>query len=522
MKNNKKRAKALMVLGTASHVGKSLTAAALCRIFHQDGFSVAPFKAQNMALNSFATREGHEIGRAQAVQAQAAGIEPHVDMNPILLKPTSDAGSQVVLNGKVLGNLAAANYQKVKADLFAAVVDAYERLAERYDFIILEGAGSPVEINLKEGDIVNLRMAKAADAACILVADIDRGGVFASLVGTHELLTPDERARFGGFIINKFRGDVGLLKPGIEMLESWIKQRCLGIVPHINDLRIDEEDSVALDDVRIDRARIRSGDHQTADARLHMCVVRLPHIANFSDFRTLEAQPDVDCFYGRSPDELRAADVVILPGSKSTISDLSWLRASGYAEAVIEFAKSGKPVVGICGGFQMLGREILDPWRVEGETEKAEGLGLVDVVTSLGRNKVTRQARARLIRPDLLSTTESGGVFEGYEIHMGETRLGSRVQPLLELRRLGDDFSVEDGAISEDGRVIGTYLHGLFDSAGGLGLLLPHLRRLCDLPPYTGSRVSVLDRDQSYDELAAHFRSHLDIGAIYGLVGVSL
>ncbi|MEW6733706.1 MAG: cobyric acid synthase [Acidobacteriota bacterium] len=505
--------RALMVLGTASHVGKSITVAALCRIFHQDGLSVAPFKAQNMALNSFATRAGHEIGRAQAMQSQAAGIEPHVDMNPILLKPSSDIGSQVVLNGKVFGNVTAANFQQLKPQLFTSVVEAYQRLAARYDFIILEGAGSPVEINLKEGDIVNLKMAEAADAACILVADIDRGGVFASLVGTYELLTEKERARFNGFIINKFRGDAALLRPGIEQLESRLNQPCLGIVPYLHNCNIDEEDSVALED-----SRRRHNTSVKPGSQLRICVIRLPHISNFSDFSALEAQPEITLFYGRNPQEIRAADLVILPGSKNTISDLCWLYTSGWANAVSDHANSGKPVIGICGGFQMLGRKVHDPFHIEGETDAVSGLALLDVVTLIGREKITRQAQVRLIQPNLIGATEPGPVFEGYEIHMGDTQFGSQARPLFLLKRLGESDSILDGAISDDGRVMGTYLHGLFDSTEGAAALLSHFSRLCGRTQ--SITIDRSDREQGYDELAAHFRSHLDIKAIYRLVGM--
>jgi adenosylcobyric acid synthase len=508
-----KQAKAIMVLGTASHVGKSITVAALCRIFRQDGFSVAPFKAQNMALNSFVTREGHEIGRAQAVQAEAAGIEPNVDMNPILLKPSSDTGAQVVLNGRVFGHITASNFQKIKPKLFASAVEAYERLAARYDYIILEGAGSPVEINLKEDDIVNLKMAEVADATCILVADIDRGGVFASLVGTYELLTPDERERFAGFIINKFRGDPDLLRPGIDFLETRLNWPCLGTVPYL-ELRIDEEDSVALDDAK--------STNQASPDTLRICVVHLPHISNFSDFRVLEEMPEVNVFYARLPSESRGADVLILPGSKSTISDLCWLGASGWVGAITEHVKSGKPVLGICGGFQMLGRELLDPFHVESEIGRTAGLGLLDAITLFCREKITRQAQARLIQPEAIGAIAPGPIFEGYEIHMGETHLGPHARPLFSLTRLGDCTSIADGAISDDGRIIGTYLHGLFDSAEAAAALLSHLRRVCGRKQIREPVISKLSRERRYDELAAHFRRHIDLGTIYHLIGIEL
>jgi adenosylcobyric acid synthase len=503
-----------MILGTASHVGKSITTAALCRIFHQEGFNVAPFKAQNMALNSFATREGDEIGRAQAVQAQAAGVEPHVDMNPILLKPSSDSCSQIVLNGKVFGKVAAANFEEIKPQLFSAAVQAYERLAARYDFIILEGAGSPVEMNLKEGDIVNLKMAEVTDAACVLVADIDRGGVFASLVGTYELLTPDERRRFGGFLINRFRGDVSRFRSGVDFLETRLKQQCLGVVPYLPELRIDEEDSVALESVKSRYA----ADHASPD-HLRVCVIQLPHISNFNDFTPLEIMPGISVFYARAPYESGDADVLILPGSKNTIADLMWLRATSWVEVITGHARVGKPVLGICGGFQMLGQEVFDPFHVESEVDRVSGLGLLDVTTTLGREKITRQARAELKDSQVIGISGPGPCFEGYEIHMGETQLGPEATPFFALTREGTEHSILDGAISADGRVIGTYLHGLFDSTEGASALLAHLRRMCGEVSNPESFNIGIDRERLYDELAAHFRRHIDIEAIYRLVG---
>ncbi|MGH9962904.1 MAG: cobyric acid synthase, partial [Pyrinomonadaceae bacterium] len=315
-------ARALMVLGTASHAGKSLTVAALCRILRQDGFDVAPFKAQNMALNSFATREGHEIGRAQAVQAQAAGLEPHVDMNPSLLKPTSDVGSQVIVDGKVIGNYRGADYYELRTQLLDAVTAAYQRLAAGHDVIVLEGAGSPVEMTLKDRDVVNMKMAEIANAACLLVTDIDRGGVFASLVGTFALLEPQERVRFFGFLINKFRGDVGLFLPGIDYLEERLSQPCLGVVPYLHNHGIDDEDSVSLE-----RRGVRPPD--ASESKLTVCVVGLPYLSNFTDFTALESLPDVILYDTRRPEEAHNADVLVLPGSKNTIPDLLWLRANG-------------------------------------------------------------------------------------------------------------------------------------------------------------------------------------------------
>jgi adenosylcobyric acid synthase len=501
-----------MVLGTASHAGKSLTVAALCRILRQDGFNVAPFKAQNMALNSFATREGHEIGRAQAMQAQAAGIEPHVDMNPILLKPTSDVGSQVVINGRVFGNYRGADYYHFKPHLLNAVSEAYRRLASRHEIIVLEGAGSPVEMNLKDRDVVNMKMAEIADAACVLVADIDRGGVFASLVGTYSLLETHERERFGGFLINKFRGDVSLFTPGVEYLEDRLSQPCLGVIPYLRDHGIDDEDSVSLE-----RRAIRpSIGHED---ELRVCVVGLPYLSNFTDFTALESVPDVVVYYARKPKEACAADVLVLPGSKNTIPDLLWLRETGWEELIHAHIAARRPLVGICGGFQMMGREIRDPFHTESDIETVPGLRLLDVTTVLAREKITRQATARLLAPGRFTPNGADPLFIGYEIHLGETSLGSGIQPLFRLTRLGDADSSDDGAVNDDGSLFGTYLHGLFDSAEGLALLLSHWRKL------SGKRVStalvvdpLAERERRYDALADHYRRNLRMDIIRRMI----
>jgi len=505
-------ARALMVLGTASDAGKSLTVAALCRILRQDGFDVAPFKAQNMALNSFATREGHEIGRAQAMQAEAARVEPHVDMNPILLKPTSDVGSQVVINGKVLGNFSGVDYYRLKPQLLEAVGSAYRRLAARHEVVVLEGAGSPVEMNLKDRDVVNMTMAEIADAACLLVTDIDRGGVFASLVGTYALLESQERSRFCGFLINKFRGDVSLFTDGIAYLEQRLSQPCLGVIPYLRDHGIDDEDSVSLD-----RRAVRP-PFERKDC-LCVCVVGLPYLSNFTDFTALENVPGVVVYYTRRPEEARAADVLILPGSKNTIPDLLWLRKNGWESVIESHVARGKPLVGICGGLQMLGREIRDPHHTESEIEFVPGLDLLDFTTVLERVKVTRQATARLADPRCLEVdagVHSDPLFSGYEIHLGETLFENGTQPLFHLQRLGDEEGRQDGAISADGRVLGTYLHGLFDSAEGLRLLLSHWRKICGKQESNGVVVDPLvERERRYDALADHYRSHLKMDVIY-------
>lgn len=501
-------ARALMVLGTGSDAGKSLTVAALCRILRQDGFDVAPFKAQNMALNSFATIDRHEIGRAQAMQAQAAGVEPHVDMNPILLKPTSDVGSQVILNGKVAGNYRGVDYYGLKDRLLEVVTAAYERLASRHQIIVLEGAGSPVEMNLKDRDVVNLKMAEIANAACMLVADIDRGGVFASLIGTYSLLEPSERARFCGFLINKFRGDLGLFTDGVDYLERKLDQPCLGVIPYLHNHGIDDEDSVSLER-RAVKAASANGE------KLTVCVVGFPYLANFTDFTALEQQPEVVVYYTRRSDEARLADVLILPGSKNTISDLLWLKQNGWTTAIEQHVAGGKPLLGICGGFQMLGREISDPYHTEGDVTVAQGLGALDVKTVLAREKVTRQASASFYDGSFLNDSSGNPVFTGYEIHLGDTSRGEGVRPLFRLQRAGDDEVICDGAVACDGKIIGTYLHGLFDSVDGLAWILNHWRRLLGKHPTSTVIDPKAERERRYDALADHFRQHLNLDLIY-------
>ncbi|HKS08268.1 MAG TPA: cobyric acid synthase, partial [Pyrinomonadaceae bacterium] len=446
------------------------------------------------------------IGRAQAMQAQAAGIEPHVDMNPILLKPTSDVGSQVILNGRMFGNYRGVDYYELKQRLLEVVSAAYERLAARHEIIVLEGAGSPVEMNLKDRDVVNLKMAEIANASCVLVADIDRGGVFASLIGTYSLLEPAERARFCGFLINKFRGDLSLFTDGVDYLEQKLDQPCLGVIPYLHNHGIDDEDSVSLE---------RRAVKPVANGKkLTVCVVGFPYLANFTDFTALEQQPDVVVYYTRRPDEARLADVLILPGSKNTISDLLWLQQNGWTRTIEEHVAAGKPLLGICGGFQMLGLEIRDPYGTEGDVKVAQGLGALDVKTVLAPEKITRQASASFYDASL-PESDNPPRFAGYEIHLGETSLGEGVRPLFRLQRAGDDEVICDGAVACDGKILGTYLHGLFDSADGLAWILNHWRRL--LGKHSTSTVidPKAERERRYDALADHFRQHLNLDLIY-------
>ena len=502
-------AKTLMIQGTASSAGKSLLVAALCRIFRQDGVRVAPFKAQNMSLNSFVTREGNEMGRAQVVQAQAAGLEPHVDMNPILLKPEQDDRSQVVVMGKPWATLAAGEYYRRKDELWSLVTAALDRLRERYDLVVIEGAGSPAEINLRESDIVNMAVARYTRAPVLLVGDIDRGGVFASLVGTMVLLEEDERQLIKGFVINKFRGDLRLLQPGLSMLEERAGVPVLGVVPFIRDLQIAEEDSVALDGVS------RTGDRgQGIRDKVDIAVIRLPRISNFDDFDALALEEGVQVRFVDGPDRLGHPQAVILPGTKSTIADLLWLRRVGLARAICELAEKGIPVVGICGGYQMLGRTISDPSGVESAEGQVEGLGLLLVDTIFEAVKATYQARARIETDRGFFAEIEGQEIEGYEIHMGHSRGG---EPTFRLLARGDQpVDAPDGAVDERGRVFGTYLHGLFDN--------PNLRRawLQSLgwdAAFSGLSMAEV-REREYDRLAQQVRESLDMERVYPIAGL--
>ena len=500
--------RALMFVGTASDVGKSVLNAGFCRILSNRGIRVAPFKSQNMALNSFATPEGGEIGRAQAVQAQACRIPPHTDMNPVLLKPNSDTGSQVIVQGKVVGNMSVKEYNAFKPEAFRTVEESFERLRSAHDFVVIEGAGSIAEINLKSHDIANLRIAEMADCPCILVADIDRGGVFAQIVGTLELLEPGERERVKGVIINKFRGDPSLLGPGIEFVEKRTGVPVLGVVPYFTHFRIPEEDSVALEK----RAK---GNRQRAKGKtVTIGVVRFPRISNYTDFDALEGEPDVDLRYVREPGEIDGLDILILPGSKSTIGDLAFLVKQGLFQAIREF--SGQ-VVGICGGYQILGRRVKDPHGVESAVTEADGLGLLDVETVLLTEKETHQAEARLLSAAALAAPGCVGTVSGYEIHMGETALGPGAQPFAQLvRRSGSDVAIPDGAVSSDGRVFGTYLHGIFDNHGFRTAFLNRIRREKGLPTQSAeSRV-----EDPFDLLAEHLERHLDMESLLRICGI--
>src|SRR5262245_10955648 len=507
---------ALMILGTASHVGKSILTAGLGRIFADEGYRVAPFKAQNMSLNSAATPDGGEIGRAQALQAEACRATPCVEMNPILLKPSTDTGAQVILLGKICGQISAWDYHTHRVEqLFPAVVDAYKRLAREHDVMLLEGAGSPAEINLREHDIVNMRMAHAADAVCLLVGDIDRGGVFASLLGTLELLEPEDRAPIRGFVINKFRGDESLLRPGVTAMERRLGIPCVGIVPYLHDLGLDEEDGVALEDRR-SAARLWKNPETGPARALRIGVIALPHMANFTDFDALTLEPSVSLTFLERPEEMALADLLVLPGCKQTLDDLEWLDRRGFSRELRRLFAKEVPLIGICGGFQMLGRFIEDPHGVEshGKPCARDGLGLLPVRTALGVEKTVRRVHGSLRTNFFKTDLPAENRFEGYEIHVGETSYEPGAHPLADIVRQGMTGSVPDGAVSASGRVLGTYVHGLFDNDDFRHAFLAAARRAVDLAPTeTWANVNA-EREARIDRLADHLRQSLDIKLI--------
>ena len=488
------RAKCIMVQGTMSGAGKSLLCAALCRIFAQDGYRAAPFKSQNMALNSHVTRDGLEMGRAQAVQAQAAGAEPDVRMNPVLLKPSSDTGSQVIVLGEVRGHMSAAEYFRYKRQLFPEVLAAYDSLAAEHDVIVIEGAGSPAEINLRADDIVNMGLALRVGAPVLLAGDIDRGGVFAQLYGTVALLQPEERERIAGLVINKFRGDLEILRPGLSLLEEKTGKRVLGVVPYLK-VDVDDEDSLAP-------CLGREDVHKPLDA----AVIRLPRISNFTDFAPLEEHPQIGVRYVDDPRKLGSPDLVVLPGTKSTGGDLLWLRQNGLEAAILKLAAAGTPVLGVCGGYQMLGEAVHDRSGVEhGAGGSIRGMGLLPVETTF----LPEKTRTR-VRGETASGPLAGAGLEGYEIHMGSTQV--RGEPFCRL-----EDGREDGCVR--GSVWGTYLHGLFDS-GELAQKLAEL--LCARKGLAVEAAQAVPhaayQQAQLDLLAEGVRKALDMDMIYRMM----
>ena len=479
-----KKAKPIMIQGTMSNAGKSLICAALCRIFKQDGYRVAPFKSQNMALNSFITDEGLEMGRAQVAQAEAAGVKPSVLMNPILLKPTTDVGSQVIVNGEVRGNMTAADYFKYKKQLVPEILRAYDALAAENDVIVIEGAGSPAEINLKRDDIVNMGMAKLAKAPVLLVGDIDRGGVFAQLYGTVALLEAEERAFVKATVINKFRGDRAILAPGLDMLCDLTKVPCAGVVPYLH-VDIDDEDSLS--------ERLSAGERKTVD----VAVIQLPRISNFTDFSPFERFSAVSVRYVKRVCDLGAPDLIFLPGTKSTISDLRWLRQSGLEAEILKQASHGVPIFGICGGLQMLGKRIADPFGAEGGGEIA-GMGLLELETVFSKEKTRLQTEGVFSGVKGIFKGLNGLSFCGYEIHMGQSEIA---------------------AVTQNGNVYGSYIHGIFDENGIAERIVRALFERRGLPFDEGAAFDAhAYKEAQYDLLADSVRAALDMKLIYQIL----
>ena len=513
-------AKKIMIQGTMSNSGKSFLAAALCRIFYQDGYWTAPFKSQNMALNSYITDDGLEIGRAQAMQAEAAGISPTAEMNPILLKPTSHMGSQVVIMGEVFGNMKAMDYYRRKPELVPVIKDAFSRLEEQYEVIVLEGAGSPAEINLRENDIVNMGMAEMADAPVLLVGDIDRGGVFASLYGTVKLLSPQEQKRIRGLIINKFRGDVEILRPGLDMIEEKVGIPVVGVIP-MEQIDLDDEDSLSE---RLDAGN--AGGFQTEEGEgqpvLDLAVIHLPHISNFTDFNPLEQGSGARLRYVSRVSQLGQPDLVILPGTKNTMADLAWMRETGLETAIIRLTEEKKvPLIGICGGYQMLGEELQDPEGAEGEPGASmRGMGLLHAETVFASRKTRTRITGRVQAGSGIFSAGQGCVISGYEIHMGVTRaLSSRENEKEETAVFLEDGR-RDGLCRKDGLVFGTYLHGLFDNEEWTGKLLSRLAEKKGILWRSPEESRRAYKEKQYDRLARLVRENLDMKKIYEIMGL--
>lgn len=492
-----KKLKPIMFVGTGSDVGKSIIATGICRILRQDGYSPAPFKAQNMALNSYATPEGLELGRAQAVQAEAAGIAPHTDMNPLLLKPSSERRSQIVLHGKPIGDKDAYEYFRTvgRGELRAEVNAAFDRLNSRFNPVVLEGAGSISELNLQSSDLVNMSMAEHADASVILVADIDRGGVFGSVYGSVMLLKPEHRRLIKGILINKFRGDIRLFEEGKKMLEDLCGVPVVGVVPYYSDIHIEEEDSVALSK----RAM------QSKAGKVNVAVVLLRYISNYTDFARLETDERVHLYYTNNVDDIAEADIIIIPGSKSTLTDLYELRRNGVANAIMQARRAGKTILGICGGYQIMGQEVLDPEGVEGSIARMPGLGLLPTSTTMAGDKVTLQRKFHFLDNDALC--------QGYEIHMGRTTPFGDAEE-RPLTRLEDGRT--DGYYLDD-RCMGTYLHGILDNPAFVDYLLePYKDKL------SKDATVMLDyeayKNEQYDKLAEHLRRHIDMPLLYTMM----
>lgn len=506
------RAKTLMIQGTSSDSGKSLLVAALCRILANKGHKVAPFKSQNMALNSFPTEEGHEIGRAQALQAAAARIKPTVDMNPILLKPTDNERAQVIVRGVVYKNMSARDYHHEKLRLLSLVEESLNKLKGEYDLVIIEGAGSPAEINLKKEDIANMRIAKMADAPVILVGDIDRGGVFASLIGTLELLDEDERLRVKGMVINKFRGDVTLLKPGIEFLEQRTGIKVLGTIPYMKDLKLDSEDSLALDN---------ANQSPSGDSAVDIAVIRLPHISNFTDIDVFMHEPGVNLRYVTPGTPIGDTDLIIIPGTKNTVSDMGVLHKTGVVGEIKQAHEKGVPVIGICGGYQMLGTVIEDEYGIESDIKAINGIGLLNCVTRISPSKVTVQVEAEVSGYGEILGPIAGSLVKGYEIHMGTTSVDETASEAFRIKKRGKtNENASDGCVSSNGKVFGTYIHGLFDNGQLRKLLLDYLKSKKGIKDNSAGLDYDVYRQAQLDYLADVVSNSLDIDYILKMLGV--
>lgn len=500
----------IMIQGTGSSVGKSVLVAALCRIFKQDGYSVCPFKSQNMSLNSYITLDGKEMGRAQVLQAYAAGLQPEAYMNPILLKPTSDKKCQIIVNGKVYGNSTAMEYHNMKLQFRNMLKEHFENMEKSFDIIVMEGAGSPAEINLRDRDIVNMGMAEIVDAPVLIAGDIDKGGVFAALAGTMLLFSEEERKRVKGTIINKFRGDVDILKPGLDMLEDVIKVPCIGVVPYFN-LALEDEDGAVEFNTKI-------------TAPIDIAVIRLPHISNFTDIDALRSEEDVSVRFITSVEEFGNPDLLIIPGSKNTIEDLLKLRKSGLEGCIKEYSKSGI-TIGICGGYQMLGKIIKDPYGVETDVKEVEAMGLLDLVTVFEEEKVTTRVNALSIKEfnnfkeESFIENKKLSVY-GYEIHMGVSAYGENATPLFEIiDKNGEKTSSLDGAINKEENIMGTYIHGIFDGTDFREYVLNKIRVKKGMNTRS-SKVYEALREKELDRLADIVRNNLDINKIYEIMEI--
>jgi adenosylcobyric acid synthase len=507
-------AKVLMIQGSSSSAGKSLMVAALCRIYARSGIKVAPFKAQNMSNNAAVCADGSEIGRAQALQAAAAKIKPTVDMNPVLIKPEADSRSQIILMGRPWQTLEARTYYEKKQILWEHVKQSLDRLRAEHELVIIEGAGSPAELNLKRGDIVNMAVAQYANAPVLLVGDIDRGGIFAQLIGTHWLLEPDEQKLMRGFIVNKFRGDLSLFDDGIQIIEEKSGIPVLGVVPYLRGLSLPDEDAVSVE-VASHAARPAS------ESQTDIAVLALPRIANFDDFDSLRAEANVHIRHIDSVEQLGNPRAIIIPGTKSTMADLDWLRQTGLADAIIKFAKNGGEVIGICGGYQMLGESIHDPYHVESKNDSVHGLGLLPIVTSFAQQKLTYQVQARILNfagnflqhtlnGHLAEGLQSGEMIHGYEIHMGETQ--SQTEWLEILSRNGEQVRVPDGSVSLNGKVWGCYLHGLFANDSFRYAWLKKIGWQGELSPQS------VRLEESLEKLADAVEAALDMNLLQGII----